>query len=175
MHDEFLLCCVVECLIGEDLLVECLAKNDEEVDVEFSGEQSLVVTFFDQTDVCVPLHAVGAVAFNELLKLLLIAGGLQRFSLRDGQRLSHDQFIVAQPFSWYRCQMLQAIDSSAMVELHVLLRLIDVDGTWLDGHQICAQNHLTETTIVHLLQTRLFLRTVYVHSLVLFVNCLNQI
>ena len=61
-----------------------------------------------------------------------------------------------------------------MVELHILLCFINIDGAWLHRHQVGAEDHLTEVVIVHVLHASLLLCAINVDTLVLFVDLIDD-
>ena len=57
-----------------------------------------------------------------------------------------------------------------MIKLHVSLRVVNIDRARLHWHEICAEHHLPETIVVHVLEAGLFLGAVDVDSDVLLVD-----
>ena len=62
-----------------------------------------------------------------------------------------------------------------MVEFHLLLWIVNIDGTRLGGHQVGAEDHLTESFVVHVLQAGLLLGRVHIDSLVLLIHFMHEL
>ena len=161
--------CVIKGFICENLLIECLTDQKEEVRVELSREETLIMALFNEAHISISLHAVGAFLDEELLKLFLVPRCCQLISLGHLQGLPDHFLIVSQRVLGILC-LLDGSDGGSVIEFHVLLRVVDIDGTGLDWHQVSTQHHLAEAIVIHMLQTCLLFGAVNIDPLVLFVQ-----
>ena len=174
LQNELLLRCVVKCLIPKDLLVEGFADQKEQLTVDLTRKKSIVVALLDQPHVGVPLHRVAALVLHELLELLLVAGRRQVFCLAELERLPHYFFVEADALAGGGCQW-EPHHRCLLVKVHLLLSIVNVDGARLCGHEVGAKDHLAEACVVHVLQTRLLLCAIHVHSLALLIYFIGNL
>ena len=57
-----------------------------------------------------------------------------------------------------------------MVELHIRLRIVNVDGAGFNGHQVGTEDHLVEAIVIHMLQARLLLGAINIDSFIFFIG-----
>ena len=159
---------IIEGFICKNLLIKGFTDQKEEVRVELSCEKTLIMALFNEAHVSISLHAVGAFLDEELLKLFLVPRCCQLVSLGHLESLPDHRLVVSQRVLGI-LRLLDGSDGGSMVEFHVLLRVVDIDGTGLDWHQVGTEHHLAETIVIHMLQTSLLFGAINIDPLVLLV------
>ena len=150
--------------------MESVNNAEQHVSVELGFESFFDVALWDQPHVSIATHRILEFLAEELLKDFRAARGTQLVTLAHLECSPNDVFIKTNSV----IITLDSVVGSNMVDvpLSVVLVVDECRSVFLDGLQVGAKHHLSESVIVHVLQHRELLGRVDVGSSVVPINIL---